>query len=799
MSLFSALVYPLIFISFSLVSSETNVDHETKTFIVRVQNNLKPSEYSNVVDWYSSTLRSLSSHTPNENDDDMIVHVYNTVFHGFSAKLTGEQAQELNQRPEILGVSPDQVRKIHTTRSPGFLGLDTASSMAISNNGLLNESDWGSNVIIGVIDSGVWPERRSFDDEGMGQIPSRWKGKCDGGESFPDTLCNKKLIGARFFNRGHEARFGKQKTEKISARDTVGHGTHTASTAAGRRVENASFFGYAQGVSSGIAPKARLAIYKVCWAAEGCLNSDIIAAVDAAVDDGVDVISISLGSSHLMPYDSDSMAIAAFGAVRNGVVFSASAGNSGPDQGTVSNAAPWITTVGASTLDRTFPADIVLGDGRVITGLSLYDGKPFPAGKYFPLIHAENASAIESLEGAGRNYVTKPFGLSGFCMPGTLDPNIVKGKIVVCNAGMYPSPAIGLMVKELGGVGVIVADMQESVGEGLVAQQYLTPGISITESARATLLNYLTSSRKPRATMRFRGTQLGVKPAPVVAFFSSRGPNLLSLDVLKPDVIAPGVDILAAWPDEIPLSYVTTDTRRSEFNIMSGTSMSCPHLSGVAALLKGAHPEWTPAVIKSAMMTTAYTHDRDLKPIKEQVNNTLATVWDMGAGHVDPVRAADPGLVYDLTEDDYIRFLCGNNYSSDQVRVITHREVNCHETEKMYPWELNYPAIAVRVNASRPSKVEISVPRTVTHISDGAAIYTVKITNPKGTVVFVSPEKMAFDKKGDRGSYVVTIFADNTSPRGRHVSSSTFSEFGMLTWTDGKRRVASPLLVTWVH
>lgn len=772
MGLFSAFVYSLIISSsFSLVSSET------QTFIVRVQNDLKPSHYSNVVDWYSSTLRSLRSTNDNDNNNT-ILHVYKTVFHGFSAKLTGEQARELDQRPEILGVFPDEVRELHTTRSPGFLGLDT--NAAVGYNGLLNLSDRGSNVIIGMIDTGIWPERRSFHDEGLGPIPSRWKGECVGGDSFPKTLCNKKLVGVRYFNSGNNE-------TKNSARDDVGHGTHTASIAAGRQVENASCLGYAPGVSSGIAPKARLAVYKVC-SAKGCSESGLIAGIDAAVNDGVDVISISIGGGP-KPYDRDPLAIAAYGAVKNGIVVSASAGNGGPDKGSVTNAAPWIITVGAGTIDRTFPADLVLKDGPVVTGSSRYDGKPFLAEANFPLIYAGNAAVFKRPRG-GKNYNESAW---GYCVWGTLDPKLVKGKIVVCDVNdVIPNVDQAWVVSQAGGVGVIVANVAPA-GESSDAVRFLTPGISITQSARATLMNYLTTAENPRATMRFRGTQLGVKPAPVIPIFSSRGPHFVSPDVLKPDVIAPGVDILAAWPDGIPLSEIDIDTPRTKFNIVSGTSMSCPHVSGIAGLLKGAHPEWTPAMIKSAMMTTAYTHDREQKPIVEGTNLTTATVWDMGAGHVDPVRAVDPGLVYDLTEDDHIRFLCASNYDNRQVSLIVHKAVKCHEIEKTYPWDLNYPAIAVRVNASRPSKVKIYVPRTVTRVSDGASTYTVKITNPRGTVVRINPGKMVFVKKGDKQSYVVKILVDNT-PRARPVS-----EYGVLTWTDGKHRVTSSIVVTWVH
>lgn len=790
MAQFSAFVYSsLVFFSyFLLVSGQTNNVLETsQTYIIQVQNDLKPVNRSNVVDWYSSILNSLkasriftnnrSRKLTTEND---FLYLYSTVFQGFSVKLTKNQAQELESLPEILGVFPDRVRQLHTTRSPEFLGLITKTEP----KGLLNESDSGSNVIIGVIDSGVWPERRSFHDEGLGPIPSRWKGECVAGDDFPKALCNKKLVGARYYFSGHVAHFGEDKLVK-SARDDMGHGTHTASTAAGRRVENASFLGYAHGVSNGIAPKARLAVYKVCWGEEGCSESDILAAIDDAVKDGVDVISISLGSEPTS-YDNDTIAIAAFGATQNGVVVSASAGNSGPSFGTVSNLAPWITTVGAGTLDRKFPAELVLGDGQVFTGSSLYHGKPFPKGKSFPVIYAGNAGLIKK----GANDTDF---VSEYCFPGSLDDKVVKGKIVVCDIGGISNADKGVVVKEAGGVGVIIASVAP-YGEGLLAQPFLTPGLWITESARTKVLSYISSTKHPRATLRFNGTKLGVKPAPVVSFFSSRGPSSESPYILKPDLIAPGVNILAAWPDNIPPARVPDDPRRTQFNILSGTSMSCPHVSGISALLKGAHPDWTPAMIKSAMMTTAYVNDRDGEPLQDESDNSTATLWHTGAGHVDPEKSVDPGLVYDLTVDDYISFLCASKYNKQRIKVITGKEVDCRRTKLKKTWELNYPAIVVPLSTSGPSKLEISIPRTVTHVSDGPCTYTVNITNPKGATVRVAPEKLVFKKKGDKASYVVKILA-NDKQRGTPGNS----EFVLLTWTYEKYRVTSPLVVTWVN
>ncbi|KAK7842724.1 subtilisin-like protease sbt1.5 [Quercus suber] len=615
---FQQLVTFIVLLMFSIVSCKPNLQLNThQTFIVRVQNNLKPKRYSNHKTWYKSTLKSLSSSINSSNSQTQhnhgLLHVYNTVFHGFSARFTPQQAEELTNRPEILLVLPDRLLQLQTTR---------------------------------------------------------------------------------------------------------------------RHVPNASFLGFAQGIANGVAPKSRIAVYKVC-SEDSCSVSDILAGIDAAVEDGVDVISISIGGDPV-PYHEDAIAIGAFGAIENGVLFSASGGNNGPTDSTISNVAPWITTVGASTIDRRFPADLVLGDGSVITGSSLYKGDGLSKGKYLPLIYAGNTSNSK-IDNAT-------------CLPGTLNKDLVSGKIVLCDRGIGPRIEKAEVVREAGGVGLVLANV-EPMGEGIVADAFLIPGLAITQSKRTTVLQYIKSTKNPKATFIFKGTQLGVKPAPVVASFSSRGPNSISPSVLKPDIIAPGVNILAAWPDGVPPTEVAADKRRTEFNIISGTSMSCPHVSGVAALLKGAHPDWSPAMIKSALMTTAYADDHDGKTLLDEKDNSVSSVFGFGAGHVDPNKAVDPGLVYDLTVDDYLNFLCASNFNTGQIEVISRRKVSCSGVQQVNMWDLNYPSISVSFDTSAPSKSEVVVNRTVTYVGDGDSIYTVNITNPKGVTVAVDQEKLIFKKK----------------------------------------------------
>ncbi|KAI3449446.1 hypothetical protein Pfo_006111 [Paulownia fortunei] len=779
----------VVFLSFSLVYCEIDDAENAQTFIVRVQNDLKPAAFSDVEQWYKATLRSLGSNplnsenpkpTQTQKSQDFL-HVYRTVFHGFSAKLTPQQAQQLEKRPGVIAVLPDRLRRLHITRSPYFLGLSSDNPA-----GLLSESDSGSNVIIGILDTGIWPERRSFHDEGLGPIPSNWRGECLEGENFTKAHCNKKIIGARYFAAGYESRKGRinSSEEFKSARDSDGHGTHTASTAAGRAVGNASLFGYASGVAVGVAPKARIAVYKICWK-NGCMDSDILSAFDKAVEDGVNIISISVGGG-AVPYNLDPMAIGAFGATERGILVSASAGNEGPTKMTVTNVSPWMTTVGASTIDRRFHADLVLEDGRMINGASLYSGQPLPEKTYLPLIYGGNASASWSIGGRRAGSFS-----ASTCLAGSLDENSVRGKIVVCERGGNARVAKGEVVKKAGGAGVVVANVAP-IGEGLVADSHLIPGLAITESAGRTIRDYINSSPNPRATMVFRGTEVGIKPAPVVASFSARGPNVESPYVLKPDVIAPGVNILAAWPDGVAPTELSTDTRRTEFNVASGTSMSCPHVSGVAALLKGAHPDWSPAMIRSAMMTTAYSQDSEGKPLLDEKSYNVSTVWDMGAGHVNPEKAVDPGLVYDVTTNDYLNFLCSSNFTRREIRQIARRPVSCSK-KQLKPWDLNYPAISVDFEASETMDLDIVVTRTVTHVSESAASYGVKVTNPKRVTVIVNPVKMEFTARGEKQSYTVRIKAEKLTV----TTGNTVTEVGKIAWSDGRHQVVSPVVVMW--
>ncbi|XP_022748166.1 subtilisin-like protease SBT1.6 [Durio zibethinus] len=756
----------LLFIS-SIFPKSFSTDSTVKTFIFRVDSQSKPSIFPTHYHWYTSEFA----------EPTRILHIYDTVFHGFSASLTETHAASLSNHPSMLAVFEDHRRELHTTRSPQFLGLR-------NQHGLWSDSDYGSDVIIGVFDTGVWPERRSFSDTNLGPVPARWKGVCQTGTKFAAESCNRKLIGARFFSKGHEAAAGpggpitgiNETIEFMSPRDADGHGTHTASTAAGRHAFRASMEGYAAGIAKGVAPKARLAVYKVCWKNSGCFDSDILAAFDAAVNDGVDVISISIGGGDGIssPYYLDPIAIGAYGAVSRGIFVSSSAGNDGPNLMSVTNLAPWLVTVGAGTIDRNFPAEVIIGDGRRLNGVSLYSGEQLK-GKMYPLVYPGKSGVLSA----------------ALCMENLLDPNVVKGKIVICDRGSSPRVAKGLVVKKAGGVGMILAN-GVSNGEGLVGDAHLLPACALGSDEGDVVKSYVSSSANPTATIDVKGTVIGIKPAPVVASFSGRGPNGLNAEILKPDLIAPGVNILAAWTDAVGPTGLDSDQRKTEFNILSGTSMACPHVSGAAALLKSAHPDWSPAAIRSAMMTTASITDNKFQPMIDEATGKRSTPYDFGAGHLNLGRALDPGLIYDITNNDYENFLCGIGYNPKLVQVVTRSSVVC-PMKKPLPESLNYPSIAALFSTTSRGPTSKTFIRTVTNVGQANAVYIAKIEAPKGVTVTVKPVKLVFTPALKKMSFFVTITADS-----KHlVLDDVGAVFGSLTWIDGiKHVVRSPIVVS---
>ncbi|XP_059629408.1 subtilisin-like protease SBT1.3 [Cornus florida] len=765
------LLFLTSYLFLNLVNS-ANTAFTKKTYIVQMDKSAMPETFSDHVEWYASTIKSVVSKPEKEEvaeHEERIIYNYQTVFHGVAARLSQEESETLEQQHGVMAIFPETSYKLHTTRSPIFLGLDHDDSTTVWSDKLSNH-----NVVVGVLDTGIWPESQSFNDTGMAPVPTHWKGACESGRAFATHHCNKKIVGARVFYHGYEAATGRmnEQDEYKSPRDQDGHGTHTAATVAGAPVRNANLLGYAYGTARGMAPGARIAAYKVCWVG-GCFSSDILSAVDQAVADGVNVLSISLGGG-VSSYYRDSLAIAAFGAMEKGVFVSCSAGNGGPDPISLTNVSPWITTVGASTMDRDFPATVKLGTGKTMAGVSLYKGRMnLSKKKQYPLVYTgSNSSSIDP---------------NSLCLEGTLDPHVVAGKIVICDRGISPRVQKGQVVKDAGGVGMILSNTDAN-GEELVADCHLLPAVAVGETEGKAIKHYAMTNAKATATLAFSGTRLGIRPSPVVAAFSSRGPNLLTLEILKPDLVAPGVNILAAWTGDLGPSSLQTDHRRVNFNILSGTSMSCPHVSGIAALLKSRHPEWSPAAIKSALMTTAYVHDNSYKPLKDASTGTPSTPYDHGAGHISPLKALDPGLIYDIQAQDYFEFLCTQNLTPAQLEVFGKFSNRSCRHSLANPGDLNYPAIST-VFPEDTNTTVITLHRTVTNVGSPISNYHVVVSPFKGAFVTVEPAKLHFTRKQQKLSYKVTFMTK---------SRQTAPESGSLIWKDGVHRVRSPIVITWL-
>ncbi|MBA0796716.1 hypothetical protein Gohar_007459, partial [Gossypium harknessii] len=416
---------------------------------------------------------------------------------------------------------------------------------------------------------------------------------------------------------------------------------------------------------------------------------------------------------------------------------------------------------GASTIDRKIVATAKLGNGEEFDGESIFQPNDFPS-KLLQLVYAGMNGKQES----------------ALCGEGTLKGIDVKGKVVLCErGGGIARIAKGQEVKNAGGAAMILMN-QETDGFSVSADVHVLPATHVSYAAGLKIKAYLNSTAAPTATILFRGTVLGDQSSPSVASFSSRGPSLASPGILKPDIIGPGVNILAAWP--FPLD--NNINSKSTFNIMSGTSMSCPHLSGIAALLKSFHPTWSPAAVKSAMMTSTDLFNIGGKLI---VDETLqpADVFATGAGHVNPSRADKPGLIYDIQPDDYIPYLCGLGYKDEEVGIIAHRSVKCSEKPSIPEGELNYPSFSIKLGPSQ------TYTRTVTNVGEANSAYEVKVWAPKGVDVIVKPSTLYFTELNQKATYSVTFTrVDSTYKTGEYTQ-------GFIKWVYAKYSVRSPIAV----
>jgi hypothetical protein len=573
------------------------------------------------------------------------------------------------------------------------------------------------------------------------QIPG-WNAKCVPGEEWTASNCNQKIIGAQYYNAGwggNEGIDAQLPWEYNSPRDFGGHGTHTASTAAGNygvpTTGPASVFGSI----SGIAPRARISVYKVCWetgTGGSCFSSDSVAAIDQAVADGVDVINFSISGSRTS--FRDAVEIAFMYAADAGVFVAASAGNSGPTTSTVAHPGPWLTTVAAGTHNRSGEGSVMLGNGATYYGASL--ATPVTA----PLIDAAGAGVSGGVPLEAE-----------LCYPGALDPAVVTGKIVLCKRGVIALVDKSYAVAEAGGVGMVLYNDPVG-GTNLLALFHSVPAVHITAADGLAVKAYIAAEGAGASATINQATVVYNVPAPLTASFSSRGPLLASGDLLKPDLIAPGQDILAA--------VAPPGNSGKEFDLYSGTSMSSPHVAGLALLLKDLHPDWSPMMVKSALMTSA-------SDVLDGPNTHPLVIFRQGAGHVVPNKAMDPGLVFDSNMLDWIGFLCGTqlpaSYCTDRgIPVIA-------------PSDFNSPSIALSALAGSRT-----ITRTVTNVG-AEGTYNVSLSGLVGFDVSVSPASFTLDT-GETQTIAITIT--------RTTAALNAYTGGQISWSDGVHTVRIPVV-----
>ncbi|CAN1322935.1 CO(2)-response secreted protease [Linum perenne] len=753
--IFSLFALPLL-ISLEKAGAATKTATDDGVYIVYMGAKSPQNGASSSTHHYNHLLTSVSKLRKGA-----LVRTYKHRISGFAARLTADEARSIAKQPGVVSVIPDTYYQLHTTRSWDFLKYETGVEIYSNPGPSQTTSPPGSDVVIGIIDTGIWPESKSFGGDSMNQKLSGWNGTCMTTSDFNSTSCNGKIVGARFY---HDPQ----------ARDFVGHGTHVASTAAGVEVQNASFYGLAAGTAKGGSPGSRIAVYRVCTPS-GCRSSSILAAFDDAIADGVNVLSVSLGaSSFSMPdFKEDTISIGAFHAVLSGITVVCSAGNDGPDPSTVVNGAPWILTVAATTIDRDFESDVVLGGGKIVKMQGV-----------FTLI-----SLVVSYTQVAKCMILVMIGFNmccRSCIPGTIDKAKVNGTIVLCDNKDqgYSISEKEEAVSSQGGVGVIlVNDLTRRVASTFRS----FPAVVVSSTKAAEIISYINSTKNPVATILPTVAATKYKPAPEIAYFSARGPSLTSANIIKPDIAAPGVNIVAAWMGN-DLNETPEGKDPPLYNVLSGTSMSCPHVSGLAAVVKSHNPSFGPSHIKSAIMTTASDLNNDKSPITTH-SGAVATAYDYGAGEMSPTAPLQPGLVYETTTVDYLNFLCYHGYNTTTIKLIANSipaDFACPKDSSLdLISNINYPSISVKMSGQQSKNVS----RTLTNVAvDGESTYTFTTTmGGKGVSVQVYPTQLQFAKNGQKLTYYATFSTTG--------SSLKEDVFGAITWSSSKFKVRTPFVV----
>lgn len=714
------------------------------------------------------------------------LYSYHYLINGFSVLVTPEQADKLLRRREVANVVLDFSVRTATTHTPQFLGLPKGAW--VQEGGYETA---GEGIVIGFIDTGIDPNHPSFTDdisEHSYPVPTHYSGVCEVTRDFPSGSCNRKLVGARHFAASAITRGIFNSTQDYASPfDGDGHGTHTASVAAGNHGIPVVVAGHHFGNASGMAPRAHIAVYKALYKSFGGFAADVVAAIDQAAQDGVDIISLSITPNRRPPgiatfFNPIDMAL--LSAVKAGIFVVQAAGNTGPSPKSVASFSPWIFTVGAASHDRVYTNSIILGNNITIPGVGLAPGTV--KDKMYTLISALHA-LNNGTSAANDMYI-------GECQDSNyFDRDLVQGNLLICSysirfvLGLSTIKQALETARNLSAAGVVFYMDPFVIGFQLNPIPMKMPGIIIPspEDSKILLKYYNSSLGKGEpgkkigrfgAVARISG---GLKAnygstAPKIMFFSARGPDpedsfLDDADIMKPNVVAPGNLIWAAWSSR---GTDSVEFQGENFAMMSGTSMAAPHIAGLAALIKHKFPTFSPSAIGSALSTTASLCDNNGGPIMAQrayanpdQNQSPATPFDMGSGFVNATAALDPGLIFDANYDDYMSFLCGINGSAPVVLNYTSQSCS-NFNSTIASSDLNLPSITIaRLNQSK------TVQRVVTNIA-GNETYSVGWSSPYGVSVKVSPTHF-FIASGER--QVLTIIFNATG----NSSVASFGRIGL--------------------
>ncbi|CAJ1938262.1 unnamed protein product [Sphenostylis stenocarpa] len=704
------------------------------------------------------------------------LYSYHYLINGFAVLVTQQQADKLSRRSEVSNVVLDFSVRTATTHTPQFLGLPQGAWLQAG-----GFETAGEGITIGFVDTGIDPTHPSFADDKSQHpfpVPANFSGVCEVTPDFPSGSCNRKLVGARHFAASAITRgIFNSSQDYASPIDGDGHGTHTASVAAGNHGIPVIVAGQFFGNASGMAPHSHIAIYKALYKRFGGFAADVVAAIDQAAQDGVDIICLSITpnrrpsgiATFFNPID-----MALLSAVKADIFVVQAAGNTGPSPMSMSSFSPWIFTVGATSHDRVYSNTLCLGNNVTIPGVGLAPGTR--ENTMFKLIHARHA-LNKSTTVVDDMYI-------GECQDASIfNQDLVQGNLLMCSysvrfvLGLSTIKQALETAMNLSAVGVVFSMDPFVTAFQLNPVPMRIPGIIIPSSNDSKiLLQYYNSSLEidgdSKKIVKF-GAVASIgggleahynNEAPKVVYYSARGPDPEDslpheADVMKPNLVAPGSFIWAAW------SSVASDSDEflgENFALMSGTSMAAPHIAGLAALVKQKFPNFSPAAIGSALSTSASLYDNNGRSIMAQrsyptidLNLSPATPFDMGSGFVNATAALNPGLLFDSSYDDYMAFLCGINGSTPTVLNYTGQ--NCWTyNSTVYGPDLNLPSITIaRLNQSRV------VQRTMQNIA-GNETYNVGWSAPYGTSMKVSPNHFSLGS-GERLVLSVTLNATSNS------------------------------------